>query len=189
MIQPTARIRRFRLALLVVVLLPIGAAWAQGPWTPGPWTDPADGARLPAITTPIDFGPTGIGAFVCTSEGAGGLSFVIATGDIADAPDEPITMSYNAGGTGDDVVDFASWTREPGGIVVRFAGSDEELAALIDAMNDSVSTAFFWSFGPLPTTEEEMAAMQEAGRVVVAVFDSQRDELAPVLASLPCSAR
>lgn len=187
--QRTVCDRRTRSILVVALLTLIGAAWAQGPWTPGPWTDPADGERLPAITTPIAFGPDGIGAFVCTSEGAGGLSFVIATGAIADAPDEPITMSYNAGGTGDDVMEFASWTREPGGIVVRFAGTGEQLATLVDAMNDSASTAFFWSFGPPPTTEEEMAAMQEAGRVVVAVFDSQRNALAPALDTLPCSVR
>lgn len=176
-----------RVVALLACTLVLGMASAQEPWTAGTWTDPAGGAELAAVVKPISFGPDGIGAFVCTGEGAGGLGFVLEAEALAASPDDPITMSYNAGVSGDDVRDFASWTREPGGTVVRFAGTDAELATLVTEMDGSVSTAFFWTFGPPPTTEEEQNEMMASGRLVVAVLDSQREELAPALAELPCS--
>jgi len=176
--------RFLRAAPLVVWLASVAVAAAQGTWTDSTWTDPAtDGART-AIETPIEFGPDGLGVFACTAEGAGGLTFVLQAEDFAALPPGEVTMSYRMD-MEPEVIAFSSWTRSEDGTVVRFAGTSEELAALVDQMSGVTSPAFFWVTGPSPTTEAEMQAAQDEGRVAVAVLESQG--FAEALAGLPCA--
>ena len=165
------------LALLIVPSLAV----AQGTWAVEPWTDPVDGVERPAITTQIEFGPDGVGAFVCVEDGA---TFLFQAEAIAAAPDAPITMSFRRD-MNDEVTDFASWQRGADGATVRFAGSDEEFATLVESLRTATSPAFFWVHGEMPTSEAEMEAAQAEGRVLVAVLESQG--LDEAIASLPCA--
>lgn len=172
---------------VLVVLLTSSAlafAVAQATWASARWSDPATGTEAAAIETPIEFGPDGRGLFACETEGAGGLTFALQSAAFADVPSGEVTMNYRMD-TDPEVLAFASWTRSADGTVVRFTGTSEEMAALVEGMTGAVSPAFFWVSGPVPTSEGEMEAARGEGRVAVAVLESQG--FADALATLPCA--
>jgi hypothetical protein len=175
--------RSFRTFVLVAPLCALSTAFAQSTWTQAEWTDPETGAALPAITTPIEFGPDGLAAFACEVEGAGGLTFLLESDAFAAAPAGELTMNYRMD-TGPQIADFATWTRSDDRTVVRFAGTEGELATLVDQLTGTISPAFFWVIGPMPTSEEAMETAQEENRVAVVVLESQG--FAEALAGLPC---
>jgi hypothetical protein len=175
--------RSFRTFALVALLCALSTAFAQSTWTQAEWTDPATDAALPAITTPIEFGPDGLAVFACEAEGAGGLTFALQSDAFAAAPEGELTMNYRMD-TGPQIAGFATWTRSDDRTVVRFAGTEDELGTLIDELTGTISPAFFWVIGPMPTSEEAMEAAQEENRVAVVVLESQG--FAEALAGLPC---
>jgi len=176
--------RSLRPVELVVLLGALSTAFAQSTWTQAEWTDPKSGAALPAITTPIEFGPDGLAVFACEAEGAGGLTFLLQSDAFGAAPAGELTMNYRMD-TGPQIADFATWTRSADRTVVRFAGTSDELATLVEEVTGTISPAFFWVIGPMPTSEEAMEAAQQEGRVAVVVLESQG--FAEALAGLPCA--
>jgi hypothetical protein len=87
--------------------------------------------------------------------------------------------------TGPQIADFAAWTRSADGTVMRFAGTEDELATLVDELTGTISPAFFWVIGPMPTSEEAMETAQEENRVAVVVLEPRG--FAEALAGLPCA--
>ena len=176
--------RRLRTTVIALLFASASMALAQGTWTRAEWTDPESDAALPAITTPIEFGPDGRAVFACEAEGPGGLTFVLQSDAFAAAPDGELTMNYRMD-TGPQIADAATWTRSADRTIVRFAGTSEDLAALVEELTGTLSPAFFWVIGPMPTSEEAMETAQEENRVAVVVLESQG--FAEALVGLPCA--
>lgn len=166
---------------LLLVLVALSSIAAAQTWTLVRWTDPSDAGVYDAITTPIEFGPEGVAALVCTSDGA---TLLLQSGAFAAAPDAPIVMNYRMD-MDDEVNDFSNWVRGPSGTTVRFAGTSEEFAVLMQELRDAFSPAFFWVHGEPPADEAEAGVARAEGRMFVAVLESQR--LDDALTTLPCS--
>ena len=158
-----------------VVMLATFAAAQEGTWSTVVWSDPVSGAELPAIATPSEFGLDGRALLACEAEGPGGLTMVIESPELADMPDDVLTVGYRM--DMDEMVGHepGSWARQGDGSIVRYVGPDDVFATMMEGMTNSISPAFVVVVGEF--VEENMKVM---------VLESQG--LGGALGALPCSA-
>jgi hypothetical protein len=91
--------------------------------------------------------------FACEAEPPGGPRFLLPSDDLAAAPAGELTMHHRMD-SGAQIADVAMWARSADRAIVGFADTYEDLATLVDERPGTISPAFFWGIGPMPTSEE-----------------------------------
>lgn len=161
------------IGISVLMLFAVGMA-QDGTWTATNWVDPATGAELPALVTPVEFGFEGQGVIACEFEGSGGLTLALESDELSELPGAEIVVGYQLDMGEPVLFEPGTWERQDSGAVLRFVGPQNVLADFMVGLVDAISPAFVVFAGTFDEAPEGVMVLESQG-------------LDAALAALPCS--